>query len=366
MSSNQPPAPGRPHAQYIPPNANNFVLGFPGNNIFLQDRIVGLNRAQYLTMMQSNLIQNNPNHAMPLQQNYYTNTLIDFPNFETILPPSRPPQAPHPAPQPIPISISSTASSEHSPEPAPFELSKERAEQIFRSSLSRLRADGADLLDLQYWIDFAAECFSDEACYRHQYLSDSRANHDFSADFDLLPFMLRMPYACGALGIRFSLDRPTFISQDGLHQLSYACCLMFTDYPSACVKSTSSLTVTFESDGKMLAWDFTTFDNEELISRPPVSANPPLSLAALEGHSKPKSKRLLQRLQVTPLISPSKFQMMRDVTTVLTLVGNMDSVPVDSCKPSPTTYLISLQPTTRTSPNPLNTPLPGSCRPMSV
>ncbi|KAJ9065317.1 hypothetical protein DSO57_1020950 [Entomophthora muscae] len=319
MASNQPPAHGGPQAQYTQ-NQTSLALGYSGNHNSWTDRVRDLQQARYLWMMHTNCFQNDPFFAQTLTQNNPANTLINIPSFQAtqaplILP--RPPQVFHPVPEPIPASTASSASVGLSPEPIPLELSKERAEQIFQSSLHRLQADGADFLNLQYWVDFASDCFSDEACYRHQYLSDTKDNHDFSADFDLLPFMLRMPYSCGALKIRFSLDRPSFVSQDGLHQLSYACCYIFTDYPSACVKSMSSLLVTFENDGKMLAWDFTTFDNEEMILRSKV--NPPLSPDTLNTHFRPKSKRLLQRLQ-----------MMRDVATVLTLVENMDSICVDS------------------------------------
>ncbi|KAI0232281.1 hypothetical protein L0F63_005517 [Massospora cicadina] len=324
MTPSQPPGPGLPFAQPIDP-----INPLGSVNVPLEDRLRNLQQAQSLWLLQSGLTQINPYLDQNLTQPPFGNTFTAFPSFEGQLPPQSQPAE---AIQEI-ISVP-TASPETKPtEPAFIELSKERAEHLFRWSLFQFQADGVNFLDIQYWIDFATEYFADEACYRHLYLTEKKSNQDFTADFKLLPFMLRLPYTCGALKLKFCLDAPSFVSHNGLHQLKYDNCQIFTHFPTTLIRAHSRLLVTFLNTGKMLAWDFTTFESEELIMYPHLYTKLPISHSVLKEHFKPKTTKLMQRLQL-----------MQDITIALTLVENIDQVATNSSDDELTSSLALKEP----------------------
>ncbi|KAJ9081334.1 hypothetical protein DSO57_1015806 [Entomophthora muscae] len=316
---------GRPPMR--PPNGNN--PNQMSNNGIVQLR--AYQQAQMAIMNQAGFVRPNPFQTQQMSmmnmsrgpvnpfspgmsgmmsnQNFQTppgmmNMGIAQPPQMTALPP--PNQAPNPAPQPAPqnssrlpptpstpappLSVaSSVPKSSHPPSRsasippvapgsfgAPREVQEEVSEiddlqgdHIFRDCLEALLGPEQENSDTNYWTKLVNNFFSPKAIYRHQYLGSgpNSRNHEFLSEFCMLPYMLQSSFNSGSTKTKFILSQPKFQRNGSFLRITYGKSEIVNQHPQAWAFLETSISIVFEGNGKMLAWDFVSKGAQEYISR---------------------------------------------------------------------------------------------------
>lgn len=214
-----------------------------------------------------------------------------------------------------------------------LELEDHQGDRLFRECLGYFSGKETDLHSLTYWVNFVEAHFSSSARYRQRFVAGNSKDksYEFQGGVDLIPHLLLLPFASGSLKMKFLLSTPKFKRNGSYLRISYDSSEIFSQYENSWTISKTSLCVVFDGDRKIAAWDCSSLDCLEYLSRPvleqllfsqkPNSGTPgrtnsfnttlPDLLTVFPPHSSENSapKKLLEKLEclnavniLTPLV----------------------------------------------------------------